>query len=88
MRCVIEGCDRKASSRGLCHTCYITALRLVQAGETDWTALEKAGLCGPLMRSPNAFAAAYQKTLPRVVDLPGQTHLFEAVEQTNEVPNS
>ncbi len=77
MRCVIEGCDRKAVTRGLCHSCYLTALRLVQAGETTWTALETAGLCGPLMRTPNAFAAAYAKLPPAGKDLPGQTKMFE-----------
>jgi len=77
MRCTIDGCDRKAVTRGLCHSCYLTALRLVQAGEATWTALEATGLCGPLMRTPNAFAAAYAKKLPVVVDLPGQTRMFE-----------
>lgn len=73
MRCAIEGCDRKANTRGLCRSCYHTALRLVQAGETNWDDLEKAGLCGPLMRTPNAFAAAYHKLPPVVKDLPLQT---------------
>ncbi|MCK9571436.1 hypothetical protein M0R72_20980 [Candidatus Pacearchaeota archaeon] len=82
MRCVIEGCDRKAVTRGLCESCYHTALRMVSAGETNWTALEQAGLCGPMMRTPNAFAAAYAKLPPAGKDLPGQTRMFEE-EPTN-----
>jgi len=78
MRCVIEGCGKKATCRGLCHGCYITALRLVQAGEATWSALEAADppLAGPMMRHPNAFAAAYSKQQPRLADLPGQMSLL------------
>jgi hypothetical protein len=49
---------------------------MVSAGETTWIALEQAGLCGPMMRTPNAFAAAYAKLPPVVKDLPGQTKMF------------
>jgi hypothetical protein len=55
---------------------------MVSAGETNWTALEQAGLCGPMMRTPNAFAAAYAKLPPAGKDLPGQTRMFEE-EPTN-----
>ena len=80
MRCIIEGCDRKATARGLCHSCYLTALRLIQAGETSWELLEQAGLCGPMMKAPNAFAKAYSKQPAIVKELPEQTHLFEEPE--------
>ena len=76
MRCTIETCDRKAVTRGLCHSCYLTALRLVKAGETTWSELEQKGLCGPMMRTMNAFARAYSEKQPETKDLPGQTKLF------------
>jgi hypothetical protein len=95
MRCVIEGCDRKASTRGLCRSCYMTALRAVIAGEVTWDLLEHANppLAGPLMKHPNAFAAQYAQFIRKHQDLPGQTMLFGEVhdalqEKTNEVPNS
>lgn len=86
MRCIIEGCERKATTRGLCHSCYLTALRLIQAGETTWDDLEAQKLCGPLMKTPNAFAKAYSELHRRPADLPGQTKLFQ--EPVNEMPNS
>ena len=35
--------NRKASSRGICKSCYVVACRLVKSGAVTWQQLEKAG---------------------------------------------
>ncbi len=47
VKCLREGCGRPAICRGLCASCYTTALRMVKNGKTTWEALEKAGKCVP-----------------------------------------
>ncbi len=42
-RCLRPACGRAIYSRGLCRSCYLTALRLVQAQRTTWDALVAAG---------------------------------------------
>lgn len=35
--------NRKASSRGICKSCYVVACRLVKSGVVTWQQLEKSG---------------------------------------------
>lgn len=62
--CLIEGCNSKAKSRGLCVACYQTARQSVRTGKTTWADLEKVGLAKPSTRKHNgvsAFAAAFER---------------------------
>jgi len=43
-RCLIEGCERDAKTRGLCKSCYQTACKAVKADKTTWEELESMGL--------------------------------------------
>jgi hypothetical protein len=45
-------CGRAARTRGLCHACYVAALRLVRTGETTWRRLEEAGRARPRRATP------------------------------------
>jgi len=45
-------CGRAAATRGLCHACYVAALRLVRTGEATWEGLEGAGRARPRKRTP------------------------------------
>lgn len=56
------GCKKPKAprSRGLCDSCYATARRAVNAGDTSWAELEKLKLAAPLIRSP--FRAALSKS--------------------------
>lgn len=47
MQCIVEGCEQQAVARGLCQACKMYAIRLIQAGETTWEALEAAKRCLP-----------------------------------------
>lgn len=42
-KCLNPECELPEYARGLCHCCYRSALRLVDARRTTWKALEKAG---------------------------------------------
>ena len=42
--CIVPGCNRTAVTRGLCHSCYMVARRLVKNGVTSWITLKSAGL--------------------------------------------
>jgi hypothetical protein len=47
--CLI-GCPRPEYSRGLCNSCYQSALRLVKEGETTWEKLEELGFAKKAQR--------------------------------------
>jgi len=55
-KCMNPKCSRKASTRGVCWTCYNTMSRMVKAGETTWKQLETAGTCLPRVRLPHTEA--------------------------------
>lgn len=59
MKCLIEGCERKSKSRGLCVNCYTAAKNVVKAGKPTWGDLERRGLALPSKGgSVNAFTKA------------------------------
>jgi hypothetical protein len=43
-QCLIDQCNRKVVSKGLCSSCYQTAIRYIKNGKTTWVELEKNGL--------------------------------------------
>jgi hypothetical protein len=46
--CLFENCDKKVTSRGLCHSHYAVALRIVKKVKgMTWNKLEKNGKCLP-----------------------------------------
>ena len=45
--CLTAGCNFDEQTRGLCGTCYGTALKLVRRGRTSWAILERLGLSKP-----------------------------------------
>jgi hypothetical protein len=83
MNCIIEGCDRRARTRGLCTKCYQGALYAVRTGKTTWPALVSSGLALELSDRTSPFSEAFAKARP--ADLPGQTKMFE---EDNNVPNT
>ena len=44
MRCLIDGCEQEAKSRGLCTNCYQLARLQVRANKVTWEQLEQMGL--------------------------------------------
>lgn len=46
-RCITPTCKRRQRSRGLCHSCYNVACKLVWGGKTTWEKLEAAGKALP-----------------------------------------
>jgi len=64
--CVVPGCSREATSRGLCGSCYLAASKLVKQGRTTWEALQARGLA----LAPTAGRAgtgAFRKAFDAVV---------------------
>lgn len=59
--CTVHGCKEPAETRGLCASCYQSARRRVQVGDTSWEKLERTGLCRPLRRGRTAFSKVYQE---------------------------
>ena len=51
-KCLIEGCEGEAKTRGLCHKCYQTAFMSVKKGKTTWDELVKLGLVKPASSCP------------------------------------
>ena len=47
IKCQVEACTRKASTRGVCDSCYMHARNLVNSGEASWKQLEDMGLVRP-----------------------------------------
>jgi len=46
--CLFDSCDKKVTSRGLCHSHYAVALRIVKKVKgMTWNKLEKNGKCLP-----------------------------------------
>ena len=45
--CLIEGCECKSKSRGLCGNCYQAARNKVKSGVVTWEQLENIGLAKP-----------------------------------------
>jgi hypothetical protein len=50
VNCVFTGCQKTATTRGLCVAHYQTARYLVKSQITSWKALEKAGQAKPRVR--------------------------------------
>ena len=47
INCLIEGCERKAKTRGLCDPCYQSALTAVKKRKVTWDQLISMGLAKP-----------------------------------------
>lgn len=63
--CMIEGCDRQATSRGLCSTCYKNAKDLVDTNKVSWKTLENMGMILPGKRAATPFLDSFEaKTGP------------------------
>ena len=57
--CMIEGCNERPLSRGLCSAHYQKALYAVITGKTSWRKLEKDKLAGPSRKNAeNPFVPA------------------------------
>ena len=66
MKCLIDGCDKIAKSRGLCLICYGAANASVRIGRTTWEQLEETGLANEPQHKGSgcgAFAKAFNKKL-------------------------
>lgn len=48
--CIIEGCSREATSRGLCNSCVAAARMATLRGKVTWETLEQLGLALPPKR--------------------------------------
>lgn len=64
-KCIIDGCERKARTRGLCQSCYQSALWAIKAGKATWESLEAAGFALPATRAngggnPTPFRRAFE----------------------------
>lgn len=46
-KCLRPGCENLEETRGLCNSCYATALRQVRLGRVTWEQLERAGKTKP-----------------------------------------
>lgn len=57
-RCLVPNCGLSARepscARGLCSAHYKTASHAVEAGETSWLAMQRAGKCLPAQRPRGA----------------------------------
>lgn len=60
-KCLRSECTNKAATRGLCHSDYSTAHRLIKEGKTTWDELEKSGRALPSKRKgrPNGNTAKW-----------------------------
>jgi len=38
--CIVSGCDNDVRTRGMCGSCYSSALKLIRDGETSWENLK------------------------------------------------
>lgn len=54
--CLIQNCDRKVQSRGLCSNHYQSAQELVKKNETSWEELETHALAKPAVRNTGLIA--------------------------------
>lgn len=63
-RCLIDGCERDAKTRGLCANCYAAAFREVKSEDNDltWERLEALGLANSArrIRRKSAFMDALE----------------------------
>jgi hypothetical protein len=57
-RCLAPSCPKKATTRGLCHSHYQSALRLVNLGRITWSKLERAGKAIPPAQRPADYFLA------------------------------
>ena len=68
--CMIEGCERKSASRGLCWPCYQMASKRINAGDTTWDELVSVGLAKAVKRSgfntKSPFSNAFMKFKEKV----------------------
>lgn len=59
--CKIEGCGKRAHTRGVCQNCYRKAANLVKNGETSWEELEEMGLVDSSKKTrSSAFAKMFE----------------------------
>ncbi|KKL82805.1 hypothetical protein LCGC14_1981110 [marine sediment metagenome] len=66
MKCLIDGCDGVAKSRGLCPICYGAANASIRIGRTTWKELENMGLSYKPQHKGSglgAFAKALRKKM-------------------------
>lgn len=61
--CLIEGCNRKAKTRGLCDPCYQAALQVVKKRKATWDQLINMGLAKPATKISTAGAGPFSVAL-------------------------
>ena len=61
--CLIEGCERKAKTRGLCDPCYQAALTAVKKRKVTWDQLIDLGLAKPATKVSTKGAGIFAVTL-------------------------
>ncbi len=72
--CLIEGCERKVITRGLCHPCYQLAFKCVRRGDATWEQLVVAGLAleaqATSFTATSPFTSALKKQLQAGLEKP------------------
>lgn len=63
--CIIRGCQRKRTSRGLCQKCYVAIRAQVKAGKRTWEELEELGFALPVHKTGRPDQAMILKALKK-----------------------
>lgn len=61
--CISPGCQRYAKHRGLCSSCYQSAIKVVREGVVTWERLIELGLALACPRNGNRFKIALAAAL-------------------------
>ncbi len=59
--CLIEGCHKEPTARGLCSSDYQMAHYMVSAGKTTWAQLEKIGMSSAAGVARGRFIKQFNK---------------------------
>ncbi len=85
MKCLIDGCDTTAKSRGLCTTCYNAAANSIKKRRTTWEQLEEAGLTNKPQHKGSGHGAFTQAFRNKLGPLSGD--IFDRDKDIKELHN-
>lgn len=59
MKCLIIECNRNSSARGLCNSCYISALNMIRTGKITNEELIKKGMVLEARKKQSSFVKQF-----------------------------
>ena len=78
--CLTPDCENGEESRGLCHSCYAVARRLIKDKRTTWAQLEELSLASPPRKTGRKTGTRFGRALKRALGARGRGEAAKSID--------